>query len=105
MQRQQSEEEKNNIYICISYIQPHCFSDLRHLTSTCDIVIVIKTFHSSRGNESIITNAGIIWNCVKTFGVRLTQVAVLQTLIDILKQKIKTGLLYWLLQSTALNLQ
>lgn len=35
-----------------------------------------------------------MWNCVKTFGIRSTQADVLQTLIDILKQKIKTALLY-----------
>lgn len=35
------------------------------LTSTCYIVTLMKTFHSSSGNESIITNAGVMWNRVK----------------------------------------
>lgn len=85
------------IYIYTLYITTCSFfyseGTDRHLTSTCDIVTVAKTFHS-RGNESITTNAGIMWNCVKTFGIRSTQADVLQTLIDILKQKIKTALLY-----------
>ncbi len=65
-----------------------------HLTSTCNVVTVAKVFHSSSGNESHITNAGIMWNCVMAFGIRSTDVFFLRTLIDILKQKIKTRHLY-----------
>lgn len=46
------------------------------LTYTSDIVTAVKPFHSSVGNESIMTNAGIIWNRVKTPGIRSTQVHV-----------------------------
>lgn len=62
------------------------------LTYTSDIVTVVKSFHSSVGNESIMTNAGIIWSRVKTPGIRSTEVHFFWTLIDILKQRIETGL-------------
>lgn len=61
------------------------------LTYTRDIVTVVKPFHSSVGNESIMTNAGIIWSRVKTFGISSTQVHDFWTLINILKQKIRTS--------------
>lgn len=61
-----------------------------HPTSTCNVVAIVKHFHSSSWDESITTNAGIIWTCVKTVGITSTDVWVFQTLIDIYKQNIRT---------------
>lgn len=83
------------------YYLPTVFSDSegtdKHLTFTFDVVTEAKTFHSSRGNESIITNAGIIGTCVKTCGIGATDAFVLQTLIDILKQNNKDKtFIFWM---------
>lgn len=47
---QQNEKQKELYSICSKGTD-------RHLTYTCDIVTVAKTFHSGRGNESVSTNA------------------------------------------------
>lgn len=80
----------------INNITPHCHLTgyYKYLTLAGNVFTAAKAFASIRGVKSIETTTGIMWNCVVTFGIRSTDVFVLQALIDVLKEKIRTGLLH-----------
>lgn len=58
-----------------------------HLTRAQDTVTLMKFFHSSGGNKTIITDARIAWGRVETGCIMSTQSWALKTLVDIFVKK------------------
>lgn len=63
-------------------------------TSTRDVLTIPKHLHSCRGDKSLLTNTGVMWNCVKTAGSRSTDVFDFQTFINVWNKE-KTFILEW----------